>query len=105
LVGVIAAAFPAGSSIDRVGQKSPGGAENRIGLLRENAPACASFDHVIIQGEVGVWAFRGIEHWRLLGGMLPGAVVGIALGHGFAASVSPHAVMAFVGTISILFGT
>lgn len=60
---------------------------------------------LIVQDVVGVWAFRHTVDWRLLGWMLPGAVLGIALGYGFAASVSPRAVMAAVGAISVLFGT
>lgn len=59
---------------------------------------------LIVQDVVGVWAFRRTVDWRLLGWMLPGAVVGIALGYVFAASVSPRAVMAAVGAISVLFG-
>ncbi len=59
---------------------------------------------LIAQDVVGVWAFRRSVDWRLIGWMLPGAMVGIALGYGFAASVSPKAVMAAVGVISILFG-
>ena len=59
---------------------------------------------LIAQDVVGVWAFRRTVDWRLIGWMLPGAMVGIALGYGFAASVSPKAVMAAVGVISILFG-
>jgi hypothetical protein len=43
------AAFPAGSLVDRAGQGSPGGAENRIVLLRENALASASFDHATVR--------------------------------------------------------
>lgn len=59
---------------------------------------------LIAQDVVGVWAFRRTVDWRLLGWMLPGAAAGIALGYVFAASVSPRAVMAAVGIISILFG-
>jgi uncharacterized membrane protein YfcA len=59
---------------------------------------------LIVQDVVGVWAFRRTVDWRLLGWMLPGAVVGIGLGYVFAASVSPRAVMAAVGAISVLFG-
>jgi uncharacterized membrane protein YfcA len=59
---------------------------------------------LIVQDIVGVWAFRRTVDWKLLGWMLPGAIVGIALGYGFAASVSPRAVMAAVGAISALFG-
>ncbi|UYY57258.1 sulfite exporter TauE/SafE family protein [Sphingomonas sp. S2-65] len=60
---------------------------------------------LIAQDVVGVWAFRRTVDWKLLGWMLPGAVLGIWLGYVFAASVSPSAVMAAVGAISMLFGT
>lgn len=59
---------------------------------------------LIAQDVVGVWAFRRTVDWRLLGWMLPGSMLGIALGYWFAASVSSTAVMAMVGAISILFG-
>ena len=59
---------------------------------------------LIVQDVVGVWAFRRTVDRRLLGWMLPGAIVGIALGYGFAASVSPESVMASVGAISMIFG-
>jgi uncharacterized membrane protein YfcA len=59
---------------------------------------------LIVQDVVGVWAFRRTVDWRLLGWMLPGAIVGILLGYGYAASVSPLAVMAAIGAISVLFG-
>jgi len=59
---------------------------------------------LIVQDVVGVWAFRRTVDWALLAWMLPGAVAGVALGYGFAASVTPEGVMAAVGAISILFG-
>ncbi|MDT8760689.1 sulfite exporter TauE/SafE family protein [Sphingomonas psychrotolerans] len=59
---------------------------------------------LIAQDVVGVWAFRRTVEWRLLGWMMPGAVLGIWLGYAFAASVSPLGVMAAVGVISMLFG-
>ena len=59
---------------------------------------------LIVQDVVGVWAFRRSIDWHVLRWMLPGSIVGIALGYWFAASVSPDAVMGMVGAISILFG-
>ncbi|HEX8300304.1 sulfite exporter TauE/SafE family protein [Sphingomonas sp.] len=59
---------------------------------------------LIAQDVVGVWAFRRHVDWRLLGWMLPGALLGIWLGYRFAASVSAEGVMAAVGAISLLFG-
>lgn len=59
---------------------------------------------LIVQDVVGVWAFRRSVDWPVLGWMLPGAAIGVAIGYGFAASVTPMAVMATVGAISIAFG-
>jgi len=59
---------------------------------------------LIWQDVVSVWAFRRTVDWGLLAWMLPGSMAGIALGYGFAASVSPVLVLAAVGAISILFG-
>jgi len=59
---------------------------------------------LIVQDAVGVWAFRRDWDGYVLGWMLPGAGVGIALGYIFAASVSPDAVLGLVGAVSMLFG-
>ncbi|KQM96495.1 MULTISPECIES: sulfite exporter TauE/SafE family protein [unclassified Sphingomonas] len=59
---------------------------------------------LIVQDVVGVWAFRRTFDAHVLLWMLPGAAVGIALGYGFATMVQPSAVLAAVGSISILFG-
>jgi len=59
---------------------------------------------LIVQDVVSVWAFRRTVDWGVLGWMLPGAAVGVALGYIFAASVTPEAVMAAVGVISAVFG-
>ncbi|HEX9964853.1 MAG TPA: sulfite exporter TauE/SafE family protein [Allosphingosinicella sp.] len=59
---------------------------------------------LIVQDVIGVAAFRKSWDGRVLAAMLPGAVVGIALGYLLAARISPQAVMAVLGAISILFG-
>lgn len=59
---------------------------------------------LIVQDVVGVWAFRRDWDGYILGWMLPGAAIGIALGYLFAASVSPDAVLGLVGAVSIVFG-
>lgn len=59
---------------------------------------------LIVQDAVGVWAFRRDWDGYVLRWMLPGAALGIALGYAFAASVSPDAVLALVGAVSMLFG-
>lgn len=59
---------------------------------------------LIAQDVVSVWAFRRSVDWFVLAWMLPGAAAGIVLGYVYAASVSPDAVMAAVGAISIVFG-
>lgn len=59
---------------------------------------------LIAQDVVGVAAFRKSWDGRVLAVMLPGAVVGIALGWLLAAAISSDSVMATLGAISILFG-
>ncbi len=59
---------------------------------------------LIVQDVVGIWAFRRTIDGRVIGWMLPGAAIGIALGYGFASAVQPSAVLAVVGGISIAFG-
>ena len=59
---------------------------------------------LIVQYVFGVWAFRRTVDWRLLGWMMPGAILGIVLGYLFAARLSESAVLGAVGTISLLFG-
>lgn len=59
---------------------------------------------LIAQDVVGVAAFRRTWDRTVLAAMLPGAVVGIALGWLLAARISSEAVMAAMGAISILFG-
>ena len=59
---------------------------------------------LIVQDVVGVWAFRRDWDGYVLGWMLPGAVIGIALGYLFAASVDADAVLGAVGAVSALFG-
>ncbi len=59
---------------------------------------------LIAQDVVGVWAFRCTVDWRLLGWMMPGAILGIALGYLFAAKLPESAVLGAVGAISLAFG-
>jgi uncharacterized protein len=59
---------------------------------------------LIVQDVVGVAAFRKSWDAQVLKVMLPGAFAGVALGWWFAASVSPGAILAALGGISILFG-
>jgi len=59
---------------------------------------------LIVQDVVGVWAFRRTVDWRLLGWMMPGAILGIVLGYLFAAKLSESAVLGAVGAISLVFG-
>jgi uncharacterized protein len=59
---------------------------------------------LLVQDVVGVWAFRKSWDKDLLKIMLPGAIVGIALGWWFAASVDVATVQGMVGGLAILFG-
>jgi uncharacterized membrane protein YfcA len=58
---------------------------------------------LIVQDAVGVWAFRRSWDGRVLGAMLPGAIVGIVLGYLFAAQVEPDWILGAVGLLSIVF--
>ena len=58
---------------------------------------------LIVQDVVGVWAFRKSWDGRVLALMLPGAVVGIALAYGFAASLPEAGMQVALGLISVLF--
>ena len=59
---------------------------------------------LLLQDVVGVWAFRRSWDGFVLGWMLPGSIIGIALAGLFAARVSESAVLGVVGAISLLFG-
>ncbi len=59
---------------------------------------------LIVQDVVSVAAFRKSWDGKVLAVMLPGAIVGVALGYAFAASVSERAILAALGAVSILFG-
>jgi uncharacterized protein len=59
---------------------------------------------LIAQDAVGVLAFRKSWDGRILLIMLPGAILGVALGWLFAASVSADAILVAVGAVALLFG-
>ena len=59
---------------------------------------------LIAQDAVGVIAFRKSWDARILVAMLPGAILGVAMGWWFAASVSADAILVAVGAIALLFG-
>ena len=59
---------------------------------------------LIVQDVVAVHAFRKSWDGRVLGIMLPGSIVGVALGYLLAAEVSSDAILAVLGAVSILFG-
>ena len=59
---------------------------------------------LIAQDVIGVAAFRKTWDKAVLVAMLPGAIVGIALGFLLASRVSGQAVMAALGVVTLLFG-
>lgn len=58
---------------------------------------------LMVQDVVSVWSYRRTWDRRNLVILMPGAILGIALGYGFAAQVSDAALAAIVGLMSILF--
>jgi uncharacterized protein len=59
---------------------------------------------LIVQDIVGVAAFRKSWDAGVLRVLLPGALLGVALGYLLAAKVSSNAILAALGTVSIVFG-
>lgn len=59
---------------------------------------------LIVQDVVSVWAFRKTWSRRIVAIMLPGALIGIALGWGFAEILPVAGMMATLGLISVAFG-
>jgi uncharacterized membrane protein YfcA len=59
---------------------------------------------LLVQDVVSVWAFRRDFHLPTLKLMLPGALVGVALGWWMATTVPVSAVRAMVGLIALAFG-
>jgi len=59
---------------------------------------------LIVQDVVSVWSFRKSWSRWAVGWMLPGALIGVALGYALAASLSMAAVTGALGTITLGFG-
>lgn len=59
---------------------------------------------IIVQDVVSVWAFRHEWDRWIVGWMLPGAIVGIALATGFAAAVEERHLLLLLGAITLGFG-
>ncbi|MDQ4419232.1 sulfite exporter TauE/SafE family protein [Sphingobium sp. DEHP117] len=59
---------------------------------------------LIAQDAFSVWLYRDSWDKAIVAWMLPGALVGIAAAAIFAASVSPSAILALLGMISMAFG-
>lgn len=59
---------------------------------------------LIVQDVVSVWAFRRSWSKWVVGWMLPGALIGIALGYAFAATLPMSAVTGALGAITLGFG-
>lgn len=59
---------------------------------------------LIVQDAISVWSFRKAYAPHILIWMLPGAVIGVMLGYGFAAMLPASGVMAALGLITLLFG-
>ncbi len=58
---------------------------------------------LIVMDMISLWAWRGRYHLRTLKLMLPGAIVGIAIGWATAALVTDGAVRLIVGLVALIF--
>jgi hypothetical protein len=59
---------------------------------------------LIVQDVVSVWNFRREWNGWIVAWMFPGALLGVAIGYGFAAVMPVVAIMAVLGGITIAFG-
>jgi uncharacterized membrane protein YfcA len=59
---------------------------------------------LIVQDAVSVWSFRHSWDKWIVAWMLPGAVIGVAIGWAIAASINEETMMAVLGAITLLFG-
>ncbi|RVT94991.1 sulfite exporter TauE/SafE family protein [Sphingomonas crocodyli] len=59
---------------------------------------------LLVQDAVGIWSFRKTWDAYVLKVMLPGGIVGIAIGYTFAASLPDSWVLGALGILSIVFG-
>ena len=59
---------------------------------------------LIVQDTISVWTFRHEWDRRIVAWMLPGALLGVALGWFYAANVNESALMAALGVITFSFG-
>ncbi|MCE7797301.1 sulfite exporter TauE/SafE family protein [Sphingobium sufflavum] len=59
---------------------------------------------LIAQDAVGVWAFRHSWDRTVMVVMMPGMILGVALGYLYSTAVSESAILGTLGAISILFG-
>ena len=76
-----------------------------LALVLPPATAAALLLPILIaQDVISVWTFRRDWDSWIIAWMLPGALVGIALGYLFAAAVNEQALMAALGAITLAFG-
>lgn len=59
---------------------------------------------LLVQDPVSLWSFRGQWNWRIIGWMLPGAILGVGLGWLLAAQLTVSLILAILGTITLGFG-
>lgn len=58
---------------------------------------------LIVSDAIALWGWRGQASWPTLKALLPGGILGVAVGWALAAKTSPDAVKLIVGGIAILF--
>jgi uncharacterized protein len=59
---------------------------------------------LLVQDVVSVWSYRKTWDGWIIGWMLPGALVGVALGTGLAAAVPEEKLLVLLGAITLAFG-
>jgi uncharacterized protein len=68
------------------------------------AAAAVLLPILIVQDAISLWSFRGSWNKRIIGWMLPGAIIGVGLGWVMAAKLTVPIILATLGAITLGFG-
>lgn len=68
------------------------------------AAAAVLLPILIVQDAISLWSFRGSWNRRIIAWMLPGAIVGVAIGWVMAAKLTVPIILATLGAITLGFG-
>lgn len=68
------------------------------------AAAAVLLPILVVQDVISLWSFRGQWNRRIIGWMLPGAIIGVGIGWVMAAQLTVPVILATLGAITLSFG-